>query len=91
MTNSIILENINSDGLKTLIQEAVRSELAIMPAKKENHFLTRADMAEKLRVSLPTIDKMIGAGKLKAYRIGGRILFKEDELVLSEIPTRKHR
>lgn len=91
MTNSIILENINADGLKTLIQEAVRSELATIPAKKEDKFLTRKDMALKLRVSLPTVDKMIGAGKLTAYRIGGRILFKEEELILSQIPARKHR
>ena len=88
MTNSILLENIDTDGLKSLISEAVREELAAIP-KKENKFLTRKDMAEKLRVSLPSIDKMIGAGKLKAYRVGGRILFKEDELTLSEVVIRK--
>ena len=91
MTNSIILENIDSNGLKTLIQEAVRTELASLPGKKDSRFLTRKDMAVKLRVSLPSVDKMIGAGKLKAYRIGGRILFKDDEIILSEIPVRKHR
>ena len=90
MTNSILLENIDTDGLKSLISEAVREELAAIP-KKENKFLTRKDMAEKLRVSLPSIDKMIGAGKLKAYRVGGRILFKEDELILSEVIIRKRR
>jgi hypothetical protein len=34
---------------------------------------------------------MIGSGKLKAYRVGGRILFKEDELTLSEVVIRKRR
>ena len=90
MTNSIILENITTDGLKSLISEAVREELTAIP-KKENKFLTRKDMADKLRVSLPSIDKMTGSGKLKAYRVGGRILFREDELTLTEVIIRKRR
>jgi excisionase family DNA binding protein len=90
-TNQIILESINSDGLKDLIKVAVREELAAIPPKKENNYLTRSDMSKKLHVSLPTVDKMIGNGKLKAVRLGGRILFKEDELSLEEIPVRKYR
>lgn len=91
MTNSIILESISADGLKDLIKVAVREELASIPPKKDNNYLTRSDMAKKLHVSLPTIDKMIGTGKLKAVRLGGRILFKEDDLTLEEIPVRKYR
>ena len=91
MTSSIILQSIDEDGLKSLIKEAVRDELAAIPPKKENNYLTRAEMAAKLKVSLPTIDKMIGMGKLRAVRLGGRILFKEDDLNLDEIPVNKHR
>jgi excisionase family DNA binding protein len=89
--NSILLENINSDGLKILIQEAVKTELTAIPLKHETHYLTRAQVCEVLHLSLPTVDKAIADGRLKAYRIGGRILFKEEELILKEIPKKKHR
>jgi excisionase family DNA binding protein len=89
--NSIILENISGDSLKSLIQEAIKGELSEKSVKKEKKYLTRAEVCHLLHLSLPTIDKAIADGRLKAYRIGGRILFKEEEIVLSEIPKKKHR
>ncbi len=90
MKNGIILENVSSESLKEIIQEAVRNELAAIPGKKETIYLTRAEVVKLLHISLPSIDKAIKMGKLKAYRINGRILFKESEINLSEIPVRKH-
>lgn len=90
MQNSIILENIDSAGLKEIISEAVRCEIGKLPAYREKKYLTRIEVCDLLHVSLPTIDKAIKTGKLKAYRINGRILFKENEIDLTAIPTRKH-
>lgn len=90
MKNGIILENITPESLKSLIQEVIRIELATLPAKKETTFLTRAEVVKLLHISLPTIDKAIKTGKLKAYRINGRILFKESEIDLTAIPVRRH-
>jgi len=91
MTDSILLQNIDPDGLKSLIQEAVRVELASLSGKKEDKFFTRAEVAEKLHISFPTLDNNIRKGRLKAVRIGGRVLIRESDLILNEIPIRKHR
>lgn len=88
MINQILIENITIEDFKISLREIVKEEL-INHIPKEIKYLTRKEMALKLRVSLPTIDKMIGKGKLKAYRVCGRILFKESEIILSEIVIRK--
>ena len=88
--NSILLENVDSDGLKEMISEAVKNALAIaQPAGSK--FISRQEAASKFGISLPTLDKAIRNGTLTGYRINGRILLKENELTLSVIPTRKRR
>ena len=37
---------------------------------KKEEFFTAKELAEKLKVSVMTIYRYIGAGKLKAYKIG---------------------
>ena len=46
----------------------------------ENLYTTRKELTKKLRVSLTTIDKLTKEGRLKAYRIGGRIRYKSREV-----------
>ena len=91
MNNSVILENITGNDLKELIKGAVREELAAIQPSKNDSYLTRQELSEKLRISLVSLDKAVRNGKLKAYRINGRVLFKESEINLSEIPVRKHK
>lgn len=91
MENSVILQNIDKEGLKEVIREVVRNELDTLPERLDEKFLSRQEAADKLRVSLPSLDKMIGKGKLPAYRIGGRILLKTSELKLDKIPVSRHR
>jgi excisionase family DNA binding protein len=88
MTNSILIENLTIEELKTLIREVTKEELKnALP--KETRYLTRAQVAAKLNISLPTLDKATWNGKLKAYRIGGRILYKEEDIILTEISIKK--
>jgi excisionase family DNA binding protein len=89
MNNSIILENVTSDNLKEIIKGAVREELAAIQPKKEDTFLTRAELAKRLHITLVTLDRAARNGKLKGYRINGRVLFKESEINLDAIPFRK--
>jgi excisionase family DNA binding protein len=91
MENSIILQNIDGDGLKAIIKGAVREELAAIQPKKDEVFLTRAELAKKLHISLVTLDKAARDGKIKGYRINGRVLFKDSEISLDAIPIRKRR
>jgi hypothetical protein len=91
MGNSVVLENVSSEELKTLIKSAIREEMSSIPQVKEEGFITRHELSEKLHLSLVSVDKYIRLGKLKGYRIGGRVLFKESEIKLDEIPSRKIR
>ena len=87
MTN-VIIESITIDELKTLIRKVIKEELK-NSLPKETKYLTRAQVAAKLSISLPTLDKSTWNGKLKAYRIGGRILYKEEDIILTEILIKK--
>ncbi len=81
-TNSIILQNIDTEGLKTLIRE-VNAEMfaAIQPKPQpKDKYITRREVADKISISLPTLNEYTKTGKLKAYRIGGRVLYKESEV-----------
>tara|TARA_B110000240_G_C13118090_1_gene291399 strand:- start:232 stop:405 length:174 start_codon:yes stop_codon:yes gene_type:complete len=55
--------------------------------KKKNEFLTRAEAAQLLRVSIVTLDTYIRKRVVPAYGIGRRVLLKEDEVInaLTEI------
>ena len=57
--------------------------------QKEVKYISRQQARIKLGISMPTLDKAIDDGTLKGYRIGGRILLKENEL--SDFNNRKHK
>lgn len=52
--------------------------------------LNRKEVASMLNISLPTVHSWLRSGILKAYRIGNRIRFKEQEVLeaLNEINAR---
>jgi excisionase family DNA binding protein len=56
-------------------------------------YLTRQDVALTLRMSLPTVDKLIHARILKSKRVGHRVLIHPADLqaALSEIQSTKYR
>jgi excisionase family DNA binding protein len=43
-------------------------------------FYTIKEVADLLRISKPTLYRLMSSGKLKAVKLGGRTLFKESEL-----------
>ena len=48
--------------------------------EKPHYLLTRKEVAEKLRITLVTVDKYSKAGLLQSYRIGGQIRYKSNEI-----------
>lgn len=56
-------------------------------------YLTRKETAARLRVSLVTLTEWVNKSRLKAYKIGGRVLFRESEVeaALSRIVPLKTR
>lgn len=92
MANSTLLENITPDELEARIEKAVNKAIAkIAPTTEQDAFITREEAGKRLHLSLVTIDKNIHEGRLQAYRIGGRVLLKESDLKLNQIPVRKHK
>jgi len=63
------------------------------PLSSENNYLTRKDTAHRLKVSLVTLTDWVNRSRLKAYKIGGRVLFRESEVeeALSQIVPLKHK
>lgn len=61
--------------------------------KQEIIYLTRIQVAKKLHISLPTLNEYTKTGKLKGYRISGRVLYKKDEIdkALTSIEPLKYR
>lgn len=80
--NSIILQNVDEERLKEIVSEAIREQLA-SDKPKQDKYLSRSEVRKRLGICYPTLDKALAQGVLKGYRIGGRILLKENEIELS--------
>jgi len=92
---------ISIPQLQTLIVDAVNACLyirdqeqpkqapAALPAPDE--YLTRQQAADKLMISLPTLNELTKGGKLPGYRIGNRLRYKATEIqqALTQIKTGK--
>ncbi len=73
--NDLDLLNRKIDNLAQLIADG------IPPAKEPaNGLLTRIETAKKLRISLTNLAKQTREGKLKAIRLGGRVMYKASEI-----------
>lgn len=68
------LENRLAQKLNQILEERVK----MIHARSVK--LTRAEASKRLRISLPTIDKHVKEGLLKAERAGRIILFDEAEV-----------
>lgn len=89
MEKSIIIENIGGrEELKAALAEVITEHFG-NAKPKEDKFLSRKEVKEKLGVCYPTVDAALKNGDLKGYRIGGRILLKESELNLSRFVKSK--
>lgn len=94
MQNSILLENITREELFTELREIVSQVLdkRLKPEPIQLN-ITKKEAAAKLRLSLPTLDRLTSNGTLRGYRVGRRVLYKADEIenALKEIQTLKYK
>ncbi len=61
-----------------------------IPPPSSTDYLSRKEVAEKLRMSLVTLDEYTKKGAIKGNRIGRRVLYKSSDVdsALSAIKTR---
>jgi len=89
---STILHEIDRDDLKNLFREVLeenskQSNIPINTGSKVA-YLTRFEVVELLRISLPTLNNWTIEGKVHSQRIGNRVLYIADEIHQSVQPTR---
>ncbi|MBN1819783.1 MAG: helix-turn-helix domain-containing protein [Prolixibacteraceae bacterium] len=93
---NLLSVSFDSEGLRSLIQEVVSSELAaqLKPVEqKKDELLTRKEAAKMLRISLVTLATITKNGKLPSYRVRGKVLFKKSdvEATLQKVVTNRYR
>ena len=99
MENQLFLVGITQDEILDrigkIVEEKLVSHLVPKPpqSSKPSTFGTRKEVSKELRISLPTLNDITKRGQLKAYRIGGRVLYKWEEVMrsLEEIRSLKYK
>lgn len=72
--------------LKEIVSEVVREEIEALksflnyPAIVDKEYLTRDQAAKKLHVTLPTLRAWTKNGRIKAYKIARRVLYKPEDI-----------
>lgn len=92
----LILTGVSLNELLSRIEQIIDAKVGITPLKTENKesgYLSRKEVAKLLRIALPTLHDYTKQGRLKAYKIGSRVLYKEVEVkaALEGITTLKHK
>ena len=93
MENSVIMHGLTPETLQDMIRNTIREEIGnINPPKEEVKYLTRLQVCDLLKISLPTLHGYVHEGKIKGHRIGRRVLFSETDIhdAVKEIPNLKY-
>ena len=69
-------------AIKNVLNESVLMAVKqqIRPEKLHISLLSREATAEMLCISLPTLNEWTKSGIIKAHRIGGRVLYKSEDI-----------
>jgi hypothetical protein len=85
--DNLILSTHTTEELKGLINQAVLDavkNIQITPTHSQSEkLLTRKETADKLKISLVTLNDWSKRGLIQSYLIGGRVLYKESEIEAS--------
>ena len=90
---SQLLLLIGADELKSIVEDAVRKVMLELKedAPQIDEFLTSRQLCSMLHVSISTIVNWRKAGKLKPRKIGGRILFRREDILTKIDELRQFR
>ena len=89
-TNNLVLSQLPFDELVAAISNSVFAKLqSIVPAANNDaatpvstveKYLSRKTTAERLDITLPTLNKYTKKGIVTGYRVGARVLYKNSEI-----------
>ena len=79
---NLLLSNLPVKELAAALAEHLRPLLAKQPEQVPpgENYLTRKETADKLSVSLPTLNEYTKRNLIKGYRFGVRVLYKQNEI-----------
>jgi excisionase family DNA binding protein len=82
--SNIYLSGFNLNDLLEKIGEVIESKLSqVAPhnnVQDQTKFLSRHEVAKLLKISLPTLNEWSKLGWLQSYKIGNRVLYKQNEI-----------
>lgn len=76
--------SVTPEQLQSAIIEGVKSQLESLKVhfepKQPKTYLSRAEVSKMLNVSYVTLNKWNKTGQLKAVGIGGRVLYRQEDI-----------
>jgi excisionase family DNA binding protein len=87
MQSSTLIQ-ISPEALTQMIVEAIAAHLQSEVKPVESELISRDEVCQLLHFNKTTLLKHTKSGKLKSYGIGGRVLYRREE-VLQSITTLK--
>lgn len=95
MRNSNSIEIVTPEHLREIVREVIIEEVPkLIPQRTTGEkYYTRKEAAKQARITMPTLDKYILEGKIKAHRLGRRVLFSDEEIkkAIEEMPFIKYK
>lgn len=79
----MIFHTLSPEELRAIISREIRDAIKELPTQNTQAveiLLTRKEAADKLNISLVTLNDWTKRGMIPAYTIGGRVLYKDSEL-----------
>jgi len=92
--NATLIQNVTPEEFSETLRLIVREEISAIQTKESTpRFLTRQEVANLLKISLPTLNEYTRTGIIKGSRIGSRILYDEISIkeAVKDIPALKYR
>ncbi len=77
---------ISPEQLVSMIEKLIELKFPLKQSPAANshqEYLSRKEAAGLLKISLPTLNDWTKLGLLKSYKIGSRVLYRKEEIVLS--------
>lgn len=79
----MILDTVELIDIKRIVEEVIEEKFKKLSINEESNkpgLISRKETAKFLRISLPTLHDWTKHGMIKAYRIGNRVLYKQDDI-----------
>ena len=94
--NQILLNGINVNELLEKIAQLIDTKIGHFhqpTEKKQSKFISRAEVAAILKISLPTLNEWTKLGWLLSYKMGNRVLYNHEEVEqsLTKVIANKHK